>query len=126
MKCKNEVYCAMAESPIESDFQGETAYYLAAFQHGRWGGHVVWWRPGNAGYTNDLEQAGVYTQSQIESAPSYYDTGDTVPVPVAFVNRMARVRRMVDVGDHGNQIFQSSKSLRTAMGRLPEPKPEHR
>jgi hypothetical protein len=98
------------------EMQGENCYYLAAFQHGRWGGCVTWWRPNNAGYTNDLEQAGIYTQSQIDADPSYYDTPDTVPVPVAYVNNRARIRRMVDVGDSGNDAFVKADRLRVAIG----------
>jgi hypothetical protein len=100
---------------LKQEHESEPLYYLASFQHGRWGGCVIWWKPNNCGYTNDLEQAGIYTQSQIDAHRSYYDNGDTVPVPVSFVLNKCRIRRMVDAGDSANRTFHSAEKLRAAL-----------
>ncbi|HEY0862137.1 MAG TPA: hypothetical protein VGE19_14655 [Pseudoxanthomonas sp.] len=92
-------------------------YYLACFKHKSACG-VLWWMPGNCGYTPDLEQAGVY----FELKPGYHDSEHTVPVPVSFINRL-RVRRTVDPGDSLNQMFWSAAKLREALGTTPVPEP---
>lgn len=86
-------------------------YYIACFK-GREIGYQLWWCSNNAGYTNDLEQAGVYPTFK----PGYHDSEDTVPVPVAFVKAHGgRVRQMIDIGDSGNQCFHSARALREAL-----------
>lgn len=86
-------------------------YYIACFK-GREIGYQLWWCSNNAGYTNDLEQAGVYPTFQ----PGYHDTEDTVPVPVSFVKANGgRVRQMIDIADSGNQCFHSARALREAL-----------
>lgn len=84
-------------------------YYLACFKDRRYD-PVLWWGPNNAGYTPDLEQAGVYTKL----TPGYHDSEDTVPVPVSFISQL-RVRRIIDTGDTLNQMFWSAETLRAAL-----------
>lgn len=36
-------------------------------------GYAVWWRAKNNGYTEDINQAGRYTQEQIDAQPDYYN-----------------------------------------------------
>jgi hypothetical protein len=93
-------------------------FYLACFKHKDLGGSVLWWRPGDAGYSPDLEQAGIYTDLQ----PGYHDSDHTVPVPVAFIDSL-RVRRTVDPGDSLNQMFWSAAKLREALGTAHVPEP---
>ncbi len=89
-------------------------FYLACFKGPRTG-YQTWWMPNNAGYTNDLQQAGVYEVL----TPGYHDSSETVPVPVAAVEQLGlRVRRMVDTGDHANGALKSAPSLREALASL--------
>lgn len=85
-------------------------YYLASFKQSAHGGEILWWGADNCGYTPDLEQAGVYTQIH----PGYHDNGDTVPVPVRFIETL-RVRRMVDPGDSLNRCMWNAVDLRAAV-----------
>lgn len=93
-------------------------FYLASFKHPTVGGEVLWWRPDNAGYTSDLNMAGVYT----EITPGYHDSDYTVPVPVEFVNR-AHIKRCIDPGwGAPNMCFRSAEALRAALvAALEEP-----
>ena len=93
--------------------EGE-GYYLASFKHRR-DGVVTWWQANNAGYTPDLNQAGIYT----ELTPGYHDSDDTVPVPVGFIKQL-RVRRMIDYGDSLNAAFHNAKSLRAILAAAGE------
>lgn len=85
-------------------------YYLASFKRSHDRGYVTWWMADNAGYTSDLNQAGIYT----ELTPGYHDSEYTVPVPVSFIDRL-RVRRMVDVGDSDNRALWTANDLRAAL-----------
>jgi hypothetical protein len=96
-------------------------YYIACFKGGPHG-YVLWWGPNNRGYTHDLDAAGVYA----EPVAGYHDRDDdNVPVPVAFARRLA-ARRMVDVGDSGNECMWSAKTLRAALAKeFASPEPPH-
>jgi len=99
-------------TPAPSDNGGP--YYIASFKRGEIG-YVLWWQGNNAGYTNDLRQAGIYEAI----IPNYHDTEDTVPVPVWFLEQAGiRGRLMVDIGDSPNQAFWSAKALREAIAEL--------
>jgi hypothetical protein len=39
--------------------------------------NAVWWRPAACGYTSDLGQAGLFTQSDLTADPGYYNNGTT-------------------------------------------------
>jgi hypothetical protein len=88
-------------------------YYLASFKRSHDRGYVTWWMANDAGYTYDLNQAGIYT----ELTPGYHDSEYTVPVPVQFIDRL-RVRRMVDAGDSANRSMWNAKDLRSALESL--------
>ncbi len=90
-------------------------FYLASFKHKDRGDAMMWWGPDNAGYTTDIEQAGIYT----EIAPGYHDSDHTVPVPVSFLDG-CRIRRTLDPDDSKNRAFWSAADLRAAIATKSE------
>jgi hypothetical protein len=40
-------------------------------------GYAVWWGPDDCDYTEDMNQAGRYTQEQVDKKPGYYNNGRT-------------------------------------------------
>lgn len=87
----------------------EQMYYLLSPKHSR-GGLVLWWGPNNAGYFQSLDMAGKYSQSKIDSDPSYYDNGDgAVPVPCEIVEAMAS-RVVREFNQHLRKFQEESKA----------------
>lgn len=63
------------------------------------GERVTWWRPDNAGYTDDLMQAGRYPRAEVEKASSYYDNKwSTLAIPCEAALKASRTRVHVDAG----------------------------
>ena len=91
----------------------DEGYYLACFKERSKGAPVLWWAPNNAGYSTDLEHAGVYTTPK----PGYHDSEHTVPVPVSLIKTL-RIRREVDPGDNENSMFCTAETLRAALADL--------
>lgn len=51
----------------------------------------IWWRHGCAGYTRFLEDAGIYSQAEIDEHPNYFNNGETTKaIPVLQVDLFAR------------------------------------
>ncbi len=65
-------------------------YYLLSIKHSPADNQALWWGPKDAGYTDNLDLAGVYTQAQIDANPDYYRSASTKPVPCEVARRGAR------------------------------------
>ena len=102
--------CYAHAPPAEPVASVPDGFYLASFKHKDRGGAMMWWGPDNAGYTPDIEHAGIYT----EITPGYHDSDYTVPVPVSFLAG-CRIRRTLDPGDSKNRAFWSASDLRAAV-----------
>ncbi|MBM7633866.1 hypothetical protein [Geomicrobium sediminis] len=76
-------------------------YYILSLKHSV-GDHYTWWRPGAWGYTRDLNQAGIFTEDEIEKEPSYFSNDCTMPVEVGLVNRSQTAT--IVINDTNNQI----------------------
>jgi hypothetical protein len=64
----------------EDYIEAEQQYYLISLKHSS-GGHYTFWRADDKGYTNDLQQAGVYAESKVLKFLSHYHNGeDTVAI----------------------------------------------
>jgi len=49
-------------------------YIILSLKHSE-GNEPTFWRSNNAGYVNSPFKAGVYSQTQIDNQPGYYDNG---------------------------------------------------
>lgn len=63
-------------------------------------GIAVWWRPGQSGYTNDVDTAGRYSAEESERIVSGAPEKD-MRVPEYVIDRLA-TRCIVDIGDANN------------------------
>jgi hypothetical protein len=56
-------------------------YLILSLKH-TVGNTPTFWRPDNSGYTDYIQSAGLYTEEQIKSEPSYYNDGfNTLAIP---------------------------------------------
>ena len=109
---------AQPTQPASGGGVARDGYYLASFKRSHDRGYVIWWMPDNAGYTTDLEQAGIYAEPVL----GYHDSDDTVPVPVALIDSL-RVRRMIDVGDSANRSLWTAPELRQRIATWAKERP---
>lgn len=70
-------------------------------------GVAVWWRPGRAGYTNDVVAAGRYTKEEAESLARI--RGDDFPVDEREIGRSLQPRMTINVEDGNN--FEALKAF---------------
>lgn len=74
------------------------------------GSPVTWWRPDNAGYTTDLQNAGRYSRQEVEAHRSYYDNKtDTLAVPCSDAMLMATTRVSVEIGRDGLKQLRAAR-----------------
>jgi hypothetical protein len=63
--------------------------------------HVAWWRPGRSGYTMDIRQAGVYSETEareiVAQATHVYRWDSSIPfeLPVRLADLPAEARALV-------------------------------
>lgn len=107
---------ARASAPRAEAVAAKDAYYLASFKRKSLDGCVTWWGPDSAGYSTDLEYAGIYTAAECARICRRGTEEYTVPVPVSFINGL-RVRRTVDPGDTLNRPFWNADDLRAAIAQ---------
>ena len=105
-----ELIDGQSTAPPTQEAEEPEAFYLASFKRHRIGAAILWWMPDNAGYTPDLQQAGVYS----EIRPDYHESSYTVPVPTWFMDG-CRIRHEIDPGDSENVAFWSADKLRAAI-----------
>lgn len=59
-------------------------FYVVSLKHTH-KGILCFWGPNDAGYTENLFHAGIYTEDQIKASESYYNNEDNFPVEVEKV-----------------------------------------
>lgn len=53
-------------------------FYILSLKHSPGpNGEAIWWRPAAAGYTPNLDDAGLYSLETVESDEGYYNNGET-------------------------------------------------
>lgn len=68
---------------------------------------LLWWRPNACGYTSSIDEAGKYSQSEIDGNPDYYNGGEAFAVPVEDVEQNAT--RVVLNEGYGNSLIYLAK-----------------
>lgn len=87
-------------------------YYILSLKWSNGKGIYVWWGPGNSGYTNDLNQAGIYTEDQIKSRPLYYKNTNTVPVGREIVDKLQTQRTVPSLSSNWELMNIDPSSLK--------------
>lgn len=87
-------------------------FYLLSLKWSQHKGKYVWWGPDNSGYTENLNDAGVYTEEQINSRPMYYRNTSTYPVPVDVVEKMTIQRVVPTFSENWNMMSIDLSSLK--------------
>jgi len=72
--------------------------FLILYRGQNGAGEALWWRPKRSGYTNDVAEAGRYTQEEADSIAS--TRGDDFPVSLADIDTVLKVRQVVSVEDN--------------------------
>jgi len=75
-----------------------TPQFLILYRGQNGAGEALWWRPKRSGYTNDVAEAGRYSQEEADSIASI--RGDDFPVSLADVGTVLKVRQVVSVEDN--------------------------
>ena len=71
-------------------------FFILSLRHSPADGHALWWGPDNRGYTTNLNQAGRYTEAQVQAEPLYYnDEVNTRAIPCETIAAKVQVLRVV-------------------------------
>jgi hypothetical protein len=82
-------------------------YYIISITHTR-GEFVTLWQPNNSGYTTYLDQAGEYSEEDVNKNPNYYNNNrETLAVPCEKLRESAK---LCVPYDGVNNLFNSVKS----------------
>ncbi|MGN4127663.1 hypothetical protein ACMGD3_22035 [Lysinibacillus sphaericus] len=88
-------------------------YYLLSIKYSNSKNTVTWWGPDNSGYTDDIEEAGIYSEERIREGGIYYSNQGVMPVPVVKVQ--AAIKRVVVLNETENtKLFGIHEHLKTA------------
>lgn len=63
-------------------------YHLLAIDKTKYAPNLVWWGPNDCGYTQNIKEAGIYSEERINSKRFYYDNEECVPVPVEEIQNL--------------------------------------
>lgn len=87
-------------------------YYILSLKWSNGKETYAWWGPDNSGYTNDLNQAGIYTEEQLKSRPLYYKNTSTVPVEKEIVDKLQTQRTVPSLSSNWDLMNIDLKSLK--------------
>jgi hypothetical protein len=91
---------------------------LASLNHtsGRW---ITWWRPDDAGYTEHLDEAGVYTFQCVKERAWKYRSIDVLVVPDYIARRFARPRDQVQNAASTWAVFRGAALFQVSADLIP-------
>jgi len=82
-------------------------YYILSLKWLKDNQVMVWWQPESNGYCLQIDKAGIYTQTQIDKHPEYYNNGkSTLAVPCESVRKF-----MVNVLMNDGLILKQLKKI---------------
>lgn len=87
-------------------------YYILSLKWSNGKEIYAWWRPDNNGYTSDLNQAGIYTEEQINKRTLYYKNTGTVPVEKEIVHKLQIQRTVPSLSSNWELMNIDLKSLK--------------
>jgi hypothetical protein len=76
------------------------------------GGQILWWRANRSGYTVDLGQAGLYSQSEAESISRI--RGIDFAVPEDALGSVIQTKTVVDAGENYEALKLFQQTVRAA------------
>lgn len=70
----------------------EQTFYILSLKHSPVHGRALWWRPSATGYTTDISQAGLYSQTEIDGDPRYFNNAvSTLAIERSKVEALAHL-----------------------------------
>jgi hypothetical protein len=88
-------------------------YYLLSLKHSKHQNQYTWWRANNSGYTIDIQQAGVYSEEDINNRKNYYSNTGVMPIPVKVVEELER-KIVIPTIDKNYELLGVQEHLKTA------------
>lgn len=79
---------------------------------------LTFWRSNDAGYTSDLNQAGVYSEKQIRENLNYYHNGDNISIPCDYFKTIIETQTKVYVSSGKNRSFIRKVKFLASRGEL--------
>ena len=89
-------------------------YFVLSLKYSQNSDFLVWWRPQDAGYTAAIDNAGRYTEEQINAPGSMRNDGiNTLAVPCEVAEGLAH---QIVSRDHLNTLTQPAAKAQDAQG----------
>lgn len=91
--------------PPTKNEEGQTLFYVLSYRHSK-ENQLAFWRANDAGYTDDILQAGTYTGKQIRAQLDYYHNYErSVAVSVAEFHERYRIRHQVEIDYNQKELY---------------------
>lgn len=88
--------------------------FLILYRGQNGAGEALWWRPKRSGYTNDISEAGRYSQEEADSIA--WIRGDDFPVSLADIGTVLKVRQVISVEDNHEALKHYKMTANSGFG----------